>query len=243
MVQPAAGSVVRSLASPLFQSAVEGHGEAVCGVWHRYAQYRVYEDFATAVIVHQRVWGWRHIDNITLPCNTDGGTGFWCEGWGCGADNFLTSSDFHDAFGHAHPLISPSAAHEIKSILNSTCWESLSVSSCLIWLERSPLLNLSPVFWRACRTEIDNVFLGKLLALGIHYILMEQKAVGDDVVPQTTICFDRAGSFFHRLVLVIRLFIHRVWKIKMTILKLIELNDIFLFTSAGVPSQQLIFTE
>lgn len=37
----------------------------------------------------------------------------------------LTSSDFHHAFGHAHPLISPSAAHEIKSILNSTCWESL----------------------------------------------------------------------------------------------------------------------
>lgn len=51
------------------------------------------------------------------------------------------------------------------------------------------------------------------------------------------------GAFFYGLVLVIRLFIHRVWKIKITILKLTELNDIFLFTSAGVPSQQLIFTE
>lgn len=81
------------------------------------------------------------------------------------------------------------------------------------------------------------------MAPGIHYILMEQKTVGDDVLPQTTICFDRAGSFFLHLVLVIRLFIHGVWKIKITILKLIELNDIFLFMSAGVPSQQLIFTE
>lgn len=61
-----------SAVSPPFQSAVEGHAEAVCGIWHRYAQYRAYEDFATAVIVHKRVWAWRHIDNITLPCNADG---------------------------------------------------------------------------------------------------------------------------------------------------------------------------
>lgn len=51
-----------------------------------------YEDFATAVNVHQLVWGWRHIDNTTLPCNADCKTGlffFWCEGWGCSVDNSL----------------------------------------------------------------------------------------------------------------------------------------------------------